>query len=274
MNNIIFNEYNKIEEGLKDLLRVVRGYSDNYSPKLRDMEDAYLKANPQLYNDTEKEKIKYFREAFSYKFYLATMHLEQIWALSHIRKTDYPLNKILENIFDLHRTTENDILLLPSAIEGFIVQGNAFLDFYLLYLCHIFKIKNTNYMSGQKLLGALDEVRNERFDDRAKVIAQYFRENVFGAGKEKTYLTDNWGELLRGLRNSILHRDMLAPSFEKQVKLSTQLMSDWRKSLEDISCSRFCQDVQNDMFDLVTTVAALVYQVEWKPGPYRPNLWS
>lgn len=273
MNNVFFNEYSKTEEGLKDLLRVVRGYSDTYSPKLRDMETAYLKANPSLYNDTEKEQLKYFREAFSYKFYLSTMHLEEIWSLTHIRNTDYTLSQILENVFDLHQTADDDVLLFSFALEGFIVQGNAFLDLYLLYLCHIFKISDTNHMSGWKLLKALDVVEDERFANRAKEIAQYFRENVFGTGKEKAFLTDNWGELLKKLRHSILHRDMLAPSFEKQTTLLEQITGDWHKSIEGVSCSRFCQDAQNDMFDLVTTIAALVYEVEWKPGPYKPNLW-
>lgn len=274
MKNIIFNEYSKTDEGLKDLLRVVRGYSDTYSPKLRDMESAYLRANPGLYDALEKEQLKYYREAFSYKFYLATMHLEQLRALSHLRENDFKLSQILENIFDTHRTTENDVLLFSFMFEGFIVQGNAFLDFYLLYLCHIFKIKDTNRMSNRKLQKALGEIEGQPFGKRAEAICQYFSKNVFGAGKEKAFLTDNWGELLKELRNSILHRDELVPSFENQTTLLKQITGDWHSSLEDISCSRFCQDAQNDMFELVTIVAAMIYEVEWKPGAYKPNLWS
>lgn len=274
MNNVILNEYGKTEEGLKDLLRVVRGYSDTYSPKLRDMESAYLRVNPHLYDNIEKDKLKYYREAFSYKFYLATMHLEQMWALKHIGQIDFTLRQVLENLLDLHKTTEDDVLLFSFAFEGFIVQGNAFLDFYLLYLCNIFKIIETNHMSSRKLLKALDGIEEEPFVQRAKAITQYFRKNVFGSGEKKVFLTDNWGELLKELRNSTLHRDMLAPSFENQTTLLEQITGDWHKSLEGISCSRFCQNAQNDMFDLVTTIAALLYEVEWKPGPYKANLWS
>jgi len=273
MNNVILDEYGKTEEGLKDLLRVVRGYSDTYSLKLRDMESAYLKANPRIYDSIEKNKLKYYREAFSYKFYLATMHLEQIWSLTHIGQSDFTLNQVLENIFDLHQTIEDNILLFSFAFEGFIVQGNAFLDLYLLYLCHIFKIRDTNRMSGQKLLKALDNIEDEPFVHRAEAIKQYFRSNVFGSGEKKFFLTDNWGELLKELRNSILHRDMLAPSFENQTTLLEQITGDWHNSIESISCSRFCQDAENNMFELVTTIAALLYEVDWKPGPYRPNLW-
>jgi hypothetical protein len=274
MKNVIANEYSKTEEGLKDLLRVVRGYADTYSPKLRDMEDAYLRANPHLYDDIEKEQLKYFREAFSYKFYLAAMHLEQIRALSHIGKTDYSSSRILENIFDLHRTTENGVLLFSFAFEGFIVEGNAFLDFYLLYLCHIFGIKVANRMSSRIFLNELHRIEVAPFVDKAEAVREYFKENVFGTGKEKVFLTDNWGTLLKKLRDSILHRDMLTPSFENKATLIKQITGNWHDSLKDISCSRFCTDAQNDMVELVTRIAALVYEVEWKPGPYRPNLWS
>lgn len=274
MNKVIFNEYNKTEKGLKDLLRIVHGYSDTYTPKLRDMERAYLIANPNLYNDIEKKQLKYFREAFSYKFYLATMHLEQILALSHFGKTDYLLGQILENIFDTHRTTENEVLLLSFVFEGFIVQGNSFLDFYLLYLCHIFKVEETNRMSNEKLQKALGKISDESFIERAEVIRQYFRNAVFGTGKRNGFLTDNWGELLKELRNSILHRDSLTPSFENQITLSKQITGDWHSRLQGISCFKFCTNAHNDMVNLVTTIAAKIYEVEWKTGPYKPNLWQ
>ncbi len=37
---------------------------------------------------------------------------------------------------------------------------------------------------------------------------------------------------------------------------------------------RFCQYMQNGTFSLVTDVSPVLYELEWRAGPYRPDLWE
>ena len=273
MKDILINEYSKISSGLIDLSRAVRNYATALPEKLNAMEAIYLSNNP-IYSDTEIRRMKYFREAFSYKFQLSTLYLEELWSLTHIGDYQITLKDVLGNIFDTHQFV-NDGLLLPSFVfEGFIVQGSTFLDFYMLYMCSIFKIDETKRLNGKKFLNALELVVDDPYRDRAQKVRQYFEENVFGERENKTIITNNWGELLRRLRNSIVHRDILIPDFENNVTLLEKIIGQWTENDVDLPCSRFSQDVQNVIFYLITTLAGIVYDLEWKPGPYKPGMWG
>lgn len=144
----------------------------------------------------------------------------------------------------------------------------------MLYECCVFQIQETSYLSGKKLLKALQQIQGAPFSARATSVREYLAENVFGDGTDEVFLTNNWGDLLRSLRNSIRHRDAFAPSLKDDETLLNKLVGKWPTSLRKTNCSQFCQDVQTVMFFLVTKLAAAVYGVEWKPGPYRPGLWS
>jgi len=236
------------------------------------MEEIYLQRS-QTYSDVEQRQIKYFRKAFAYKFHLANLHLEQLWSLTHIGNHAPTLRDILGNIFDSHQFVDDDLLLPSLAIEGFIFQGSAFLDFYMLYMCSIFKISETSYLSGKKFIRALEQVTEDPYKARAEQVRLYFEKNVFGDSVDQALLTNNWGQLLKSLRNSIAHRDMLSPDFENGVTLLEQVIGNWPEREIDLTCSRFCQDVQNVMFYQITELAAVVYGLEWKPGPLKSNMW-
>jgi hypothetical protein len=270
---MIFEEQINIAKGLDNLLLTTQSYTESLPQKLAAMERVYLKNNPGVYGDAEIQQMKYYREAYCYKFYLSTMHLEELWALTHTKGTTFSLEEVLSNIFDNHRTSKEHLLLWSFVIEAFIVQGNAFLDFYMLHLCSIFQVEKVHYLSGKKLMNALQKIQRAPFAARADKVRRYLTENVFGDNEPRVFLTSNWGQLLKTLRNSILHRDQLKPSFEEGEDLLHKLNTKWPSSLQEITCSRFCQDVQNVMFELVQEIAATIYGLEWKPGVYRPNLW-
>lgn len=269
--SVLSNEYNKIFIGLADLSRAVRGHASPLPVKLQAMEEKYLQ-NTSEYTEIEREKIRYFREAFSYKFYLSSMHLEQLWSLIHIGKEAPLLKQVLINIYDAHRFNEDKTLLHSFTIEGFIIQGTAFLDFYMLYLCSIFKINETDRLSGRKFIKSLKNVEGTH-KARAEQVHKYFSENVFSDSTSGAILSDRWGELIKKLRNSLVHRDELSPDFENEVLLLNRIIGEWPEELMDLTCSRFCQDVQNVMFYMMTHLAAVVYGLEYKPGPYRPDMW-
>lgn len=272
LHNVLSNEYNKIFVGLVDLAQTVRKYATSLPEKLEAMEEKYIQNTPG-YSFIERKKIVYFREAFTYKFHLTNLHLEQLWSLEHIGHQPILLKQILTNIYDTHQFG-NDNPLLPSfAIEGFIIQGTAFLDFYMLYMSSVFKLKETNHLSGKKFIKALEQVVEDPYKARAEQVKEYFANNVFGDQKAGALLSNNWGELLKSLRNSLVHRDMLYPDFPNEISLLKKVIGEWPQKEENLTCSRFCQDVQNVMFYLLTKLAAAVYGLEYKPGPYKPDMW-
>jgi hypothetical protein len=272
MNNIIFNEYNKIFEGLFDLTRSVNSYATSIYEKLRAMEQIYLERNP-TYSEVEQNQIKYFGQAFAYKFHLANLHLEELWALNHLGSQSYTLKEVLNNIFDMHHFSDDNLLLPSLVIEGFIIQGTAFLDFYMLYMCSIFNVSETSHLSGKKFIEALGRIEDEPFKTRAEQVKEYFEKNIFGENKKETLLSNNWGELLKSLRHSLVHRDILYPDFQEDVKLLDKIINKWPVNEVDLTCARFCQDVQNVMFYQLTKLAATVYGLEWIPGSYKPSMW-
>ena len=182
LQNYLSGEYNKIYVGLEDLSRAVRDYATQLPTKLQAMEEIYL-TKFTGYSGIELKQIIYFREAFSYKFHLANMHLEQLWSFDHIGSEPSLLNGVLSNIYDYHQFNHDNILLPSFAIEGFIIQGTAFLDFYMLYMCSIFKISETNYLSGKKFIKALDQIEDEFFLAKAEQVKHYFAEKVFGGSE-------------------------------------------------------------------------------------------
>jgi hypothetical protein len=270
---ILSGEYKLIHAGLIDLSRAVRDYAISLPRKLEAMEEIFLQNN-QYYDEIEIKKIRYFREAFNYKFYLANLHLEEIWSITHMESYDPLLLDILKNIYDDHIFTEDEIILPSFAFEGFILQGKAFLDFYMLYMCQIFKIDETHYLSGDRFINSLDNPSHDFQINKASVVKEYFEENIFGNPNEGTFLPNNWGEVLKKLRDSLVHRDILSPDFNNEETLLNQILGDWLELYSDLTCSRFCQDVQNVMHFMITTLAAEVYGLEYKPGPFKPGMWN
>jgi len=43
---------------------------------------------------------------------------------------------------------------------------------------------------------------------------------------------------------------------------------------DDISCTDFCQSISNDMFYFVFQLSSVLYDLEWKSGPYKPSLYK
>jgi hypothetical protein len=60
MNNVLFNEYNKIFVGLTDLSRAARAYAMLVPQKLHAMEEVYLHSN-QVYSEVEQRNMPFLK---------------------------------------------------------------------------------------------------------------------------------------------------------------------------------------------------------------------
>lgn len=264
------NEYKQMASGLHILLDETRKYSDSIPKKVEAMQNIYLQKNSALYSREETRQIQYYLRACNYKFYLATLSLEQLWALSHTKRDE--IFYVLENSLDRLDCSDDELLLISFVFEGFLFQSRAFLDFYMLYLCLILKTGHEGRISKGKFEKTLTKV-SFPFIDKGAQVQEYFQSKVFAETQKEWLNPENWGTLLRSLRDKIAHRDRLRPSFDSNETLTGQILFDW-PTLQKTTYDRFCQYMQNGMFELLREVSPILYDVEWKPGPFKPEMWS
>jgi len=93
----------------------------------------------------------------------------------------------------------------------------------------------------------------------------YFKKNVFSE--------DGWGTLLKGLRDKIAHQEHLRSSYEGSEKLFGKVLLDW-PTLRGKTFDRFCQEIENGMFNMIRETSPILFDLEWKSGPYKPDLWK
>lgn len=263
--------YSEIAEGLRILLADSKIHAEIPVQKVHAMQDIYFQNNPSLFTPEECEIIEDLLKAAAYKFHLANLNLEQLWALSQNKRDE--LFYALENAIDQLSVSDDELLLISFALEGFLFQARAFLDFYMLYLCLSLKADHPGYMSTQKFFKALRGVQQSPFAEKASQIHLYFDEHVFGSPDWDGLNTNNWGSLLRSLRDKVAHKNRLRPAYESDEVLVGGILFDW-PTLQGITYDRFCQYVQNGMFSLFTDLTPILYELDWKAGLYRPDMWE
>ena len=265
-------EHQKIAKGLQILLGETRKYANSFPPKLDVMQEIYCNRNSNLYTTEELDQLQYYLRAVIYKFYLATLSLEQLWSLSHTKRD--ALLETLENSLDKLECSDDELLLISFGLESLLFQGRAFLDFYMLYLCVFLRTDHEGSISRSKFNKALEGVDKNGFAEKADLVKDYFDTRVFGEFDERFALSpDNWGTLLTSLRDKIAHRDRLRPSFAGEETLVDKVLFDW-PTIQGITYDRFCQYMQNGMFSLFTDVSPMIYDLEWKAGQYHPGPYT
>ena len=253
----------EIANGLTALISSTRRYADSLPLKLQAMQEAYLRDPSLEYSAKQIRLMSYYMDALLFKFYLSTLHLEQLWSLSHGAGVNITLREVLDNSFDRHDLENDNLLLTLFSLEGFVIQGSSFFDFFSLYILIYFRLEPIPYLSESKLIKALESLNTEIMEPTVKLIRKYYLQKDPKLRRK----------FLKSLRNSIVHRDMLLPSFNKSITLLDKLLDSSSGSLLDSSTARFSQDMQNDMFSLATDLLPNMFNLEWKPGPYKPDLW-
>jgi hypothetical protein len=260
-----------ISRGLRVLLDESRRAADTPLQKLETMQEIYLRRASAFYGPGELHQIRYYLKAVSYKFHLANLSLEQLWSLSHSQRQE--VVSALENSLDRLEVDDDDLLLISFVFEGFLLQARTFLDFYMLYLCLLLKTGHRGSMSTTRFFKALERVQQAPFAEKAEWVHTYFRSKVFGSSDWEGLNPNNWGMLLISLRDKIAHRDRLRPSFDSDETLIGKVLFDW-PTLQSTTYDRFCQYMENGMFALFTDVSPVLYELEWKSGPFHPDLWT
>ena len=262
--------HQEIVSGLKILLNDSRRDADIPLEKLFAMQDIFLEKNSNLYSDEKLSDVKYYLRALSYKFHLANLSLSQLWALSDTKK--YELFDALQNSLDNIEYSDDELLLISFVFENFLFQAQSYVDFYMLYATIFLQSDHQGSISEKKFFKSVDGIIEGSFVDKAKLVSHYFSTRVFGSSNWDGLNPNNWGTLLKSLRDRIAHRDIIRPSFNSKETIAGNLLFDW-PTLQNITYDRFCQYMQNGMFALMQDISPILYDLEWKSGVYTPGLW-
>ena len=262
---------NEIAQGLHALMSDTKLHADIPLQKLSAMQDIYFDRNPGVHSRKEVDGLHYYLQAVSYKFHLTILHLEQIWALSEEKRLQAPY--VLANSFDRLETSDSELLAISFAFEGFLLQSRTFLDFYMIYVCRFVKSGFNGSMTFERFFKNLSRARNGPCGEAAKLIGEYFNENVFSQSEGKSLAETEWGTLLISLRDKIAHRDRLHPSFNSRETLTDGILFDW-PTLRDTTYDRLCQYFHNGMFALLRETSPILYGLEWKSGPLKSDMWQ
>jgi hypothetical protein len=263
--------YRAIAEGLKALVEDSRIQAHIPLKKLHHMQEKYLISNRELYDDEEIHLIHYYLDAVSYKFHLANLSLEQLWSLSHIERDDLLI--ALQNSLDKLDVSDDELLLLSFVFEGFLLQARTFLNFYMIYLSIILRTGHEGSISYQKFMKSLENADTDRLLIKAQLVKEYFESRIFGSSDWEAFNPNNWGTILKSLRDKVAHRDKLRPSFDSDETLLDRVLFNW-PTLQETTYDRFCQYMQNGMSAMISDISPIIYDLDWKPGPYRPELWE
>jgi hypothetical protein len=258
-------------DGLRALVGRNRHYVDENTRRLKLMQHIYLEENAHLYtNDHEVEQIQYYADVVSYKYWLASISIEQLQAVRHSR-IDEGILSALENSLDNLDCSDDDRLVVSFALECFLFQAMAFLDLHMIYICLLLRTGHRGSMRRSVFYRELSKAQQGPFAAKAIWVEQYFSSKVFSPTySPASWVREDWGCLVESLRDRIAHRDKVRPSFDSQETLVKDILLDW-PTLQSMTYHSLCEMLRAGMYFLFYDVSAFLCDLEWDALP-QPEL--
>lgn len=230
--------------------------------KIRAMQEIYLSRNPTVYSDAQQAHIRQGLHAVEFKNVLAHTHLEELWALS--MDCRWSLVDLITNSVGKQVWSDEEHIIGAMHLEAFVVQARAFLNVYMYYICLLMNIAQPGEMTRDKFRRSLQKISDPRLHKTATQMTAYFETVVFGDGQ--------WGKLIKDIRDKIVHRESLRPSFHGEEVVLGFLL-DW-PTIRSMTFEHFAQQFANGSFELLRSTTPILLELEWKAGPFRENLWE
>lgn len=231
--------------------------------KLQRMQEIYLNKNSALYSNSQIDNIKRHLESVKLKFVLTDIHLEQLWALSMVARSN--LRQAVDKSIDKLEWTDTQSAVGYVFLESFLFQARSFIDIFFGYICLLMGKKKIDTMN-QKKFTSFMRSNGEPFKNKSIQLLNYFKKEIFGE--------DTWGTTLRdNLRGIIAHKERLRSSREGSEKLLGKVLLDW-PTIRGKTFDRLCQDIKEDIFGMIQKTSSILFDLEWKSGPYRDDLWN
>jgi hypothetical protein len=123
-------EQQQIATGLRALQAEAIRYTNSSYLKLSAMQNVYLSRTSVTYSPEEKKALEHFLNALIHKFHMATLALEQLWALSYDKRGDLAINADMTRALRLVEELSGEKLLhirnLKTGEE--IASGSSIFD--------------------------------------------------------------------------------------------------------------------------------------------------
>ncbi len=213
----------------------------------------------EAYTGDQLQQADYYLRATMYKSVLAQVSLEQLWALSYDRR-DRMITGVFENCLRQLGADDEEMLGIAFGLEQYLLLSRTVVDFFKLYICQLLRAPHTGMMSSKSFTRALRQVSTE--DPRAMSVLDYF-----GPGENQ------WLATLVSLRDKVAHRDRIRPAFTSSETLPTGELFDW-PSIQGVTIDRFCQSMDNGLFEMFRDLFPVLFERDWIAGPYRPGLFG
>lgn len=264
-------QYKTFSDSLVTLVHDTKRNVDPICAKVELMQHIYLQKHSDLYSTDEKRQIQYYLKAVLYKFQLSACTLEQLWSMSHSKRDDVYL--AIANGLDRLDCTDEELLAVSLVFEEYLFIARSFLDFYMLYLCLVLKTGHEGSISLEKFYSSLKRSNIDRLVTDVSKVDSYFQTKVFAESSKDWLAPENWGALIKSLRDKISHRDIIKRSFDSEETLLDAVTFDW-PTLRGMTYDRFCQYMENGMFTMLTNVSSIIYGLEWIPGVYNSDMYN
>ena len=260
----------------KAALRLAIDAQKNMEPtvlKTKAAQEIYLRNSATLYSDRETETVRYFLDAFLYKYQLANYSLEQLWSIRDTKLEDNILEIARNSTVSLELSAD-EVFLMSHTFEQFLFQSRSCLDFFMLYIAHLFRTGHEGSMSTEKFYKRLSNVKPNFCCVKARRVEEYFKTNIYGKEKDvDTSSPTNWGSLLKSLRDKIAHKDRINMSRNSPDRIMHDILLDF-PTLKDLTYDRFCQAMENGMWFMIHDLFPVLYELEWQAGPYREGMFE
>lgn len=241
--------------------------------KTKAAQGIFLSKHTSVYSESEVKIIRYFLDAFLYKYQLANYSLEQLWAIRDAKIESNILDIATNSITSLD-LTDDEVFLASHNFEQFLFQSRSCLDFFMLYLAHLLRTSHEGSISTEKFYKRLSNAQPDLLSNKARQIEEYFKTNVFGNAKDVNIISPtNWGSLLKSLRDKIAHKDRINMSKNSPDRIMNDILLDF-PTLKDLTYDRFCQAMENGMWFMINDLFPIIYDLEWQAGPYREGMFD
>ncbi len=259
----MFNWQKEVRDSMLLMVSKNRGYITASHNILKHVHNIYINQKAHLYDQSELFWINNNLESVIYKSFLVRIAIEQLQTIRHGRMNE-SLWEAIENSLCSLSCSEDEQVMLSFAFEAFLFEARSFLDVYMTFICFLLKTGWTKgHMSRSKFYQELDKTKFS-FKEKAKWVKKYFDTKVFGEVDidNEAIFRDDWGTLLKSLRDRIAHRDIIDLSFDSKEKFLNDILLDW-PTIKEITYHQLAETVGNGIHALFYEVLCHVYELRW-----------
>jgi len=260
----MFEWQKEVRDGMLLMVSENRRYIEATNNILRKIHNSYISNSQHLYTEDELSQINHFFNSIIFKFFLTRIAIEQLQSVRYGRIDESLWPAIKNSLYTLNCSNDEQVLV-SFAFESFLFEARSFLDVYMVFVCLLLKTGFTKgYMNKSKFYDELDKVNKPPFVEKARWIKQYFDAYVFGVEvkQQESIIRNDWGTLLRSLRDKISHRDAISLSFDSEEKFIADIRLDW-PTIKGITYHSMAETIGNGIHALFHQGLCHIYELKW-----------